>query len=645
MSLWQRLWEERLVEKSIIKSLAEKESMISAPGFDKCASIVKNGSDYFLAIILLGELIVLFGNIWLRVLFDASVSWIEELASLLLVTLTFIGGAVAYNDDVHLSVRFIVDKLSKKTKFYVDAVGIWIIAIMSVVCIYLVIPVIIMNWKLQTIALDISKAWFFMPFLVGMILMLYFAFIRLMKHNLNTVCISLCIVATIFLLWFFAQNITGPWQGVRGYLFAGVLLVIAIVIGLPIGFGLPIVAALYLVSSKSAGVNGIYTMPLSMTNGVSGFIMLAIPFFILAGDLMSEGGLTKPLTNWVVSLVGHLRGGMLQVLVVCMFIFSGISGSKVADVAAVGTTMRGMLKKQGYEPSETSAVLAASAIMGETIPPSLPLLVVGSLSTVSVGVLFLAGMIPAAFMALCLMIYILIKGKVNKWPKLENASWTDKLKTFVFALPVLAVPLMLVVGITGGIATPTEVSSFAVVYAVIVALVFYKSVGLLDMVKIFSRSGVVAGMILFTISGGSLFSWTMTISGLPRLIIEFINYLGGSPTVFMIFSLVVLIILGGVLEGLPALLVTVPLMFPIAHQYGINLIHYAMVLIVAMGMGCFIPPFGIGFYVCCAIGECESDKVAPTLIPYVLILFVGLIFITFVPIISLMLPKFFHLIH
>jgi len=613
--------------------------------FPRTQSLIKTVSDSFLAVILFGELVVLFGTIILRSVFDISFIWTEELASLLLVTLTFIGGAVAYNDGVHLSVRFLVDRLSHERQALVDAVGTWIIIGMSSLCIFLAVPVIIANLTLQTVALDISKSWFFAPFLAGMVLLIFFALMKMIEFKVRTILVSLLIVVPFLCIWFFMQNATGPWGGIGGYLFAGILLIIAIAMGLPIGFGLPIVAAFYLVSSKAAGASGIFTMPIAMTNGVSGFIMLAIPFFILAGDLMSEGGQTKPLADWVIAMVGHLRGGMLQVLVICMFIFSGISGSKVADVCAVGTTMRGMLKKQGYPTSESSAVLAASAIMGETIPPSLPLLVVGSLTTVSVGTLFLAGVVPAVFMAVMLMIFIYIKGWKNNWSKGDRFPFREKMITFVRACPILIVPLMLVIGITGGIATPTEVSSAAVVYAIALSLLYYKKTGIRDMVRIFSHSGVVAGMILFTISGGALFSWSMTVAGLPHLISAFINYLGGSSSVFLIFSLIVLVILGGVLEGLPALLVTVPLMFPIASEFGINLVHYSIVLIFAMGMGCFLPPFGIGFYVCCSIGESPSEKVTPALMPYIVVLLIGLILVTFVPSISLIVPKFFSMVH
>lgn len=594
-----------------------------------------------LAFILFAELFVLFGNIVIRGLFHQSFAWAEEVASLALVSIAFIGGAVAFYEGEHLAVKALINKLPDAWRDFVEAIGSWLVLTLAAICPVLIWPTIVGNWKVLTSALEIAKGWIYVPFFLGMSLLVLFAGKRLTAYPWRVVLTSGAAVAGLLLVWYFAHSATGPWNGAGGFLFGGLVLLAAILLGVPIGFGLPIVAGLYLLSSNMAGLEAV---PMTMTNGVTGFIMLAIPFFVLAGALMTEGGLTKPLADWVCSLVGHVRGGLLQVLVVSIFIFSGISGSKVADIAAVGTTMRNMLKEQGYDPAEYSAVFAGSAIMGETIPPSLPLLVVGSITTISVGALFVAGVVPAILMAACLMLYIYFKARKHQWPQGEKVNWGGRLVMTVKAIPVLFMPLMLVVGIVGGLATPTEVSSFAVVYAIVIASLFYRSVGLRDIIRIFARAAVIAGMILFTISAGAAFSWAMTIAGLPHLLVEFLNLLGGSVTVFLIISLIALVILGGVLEGLPALLVTVPPLMPIALQYGIDPIHYAIVLIFAMGMGCFLPPFGIGFYVSCSIGECSTERVTLRLIPYTLVLAAGLLLVTFIPWLSLVLPKALHLV-
>lgn len=594
-----------------------------------------------LAFILFAELVVMFGNVVLRAVFTKSFDGAGEVASLALMAMAFIGGAIAYYKDAHIAVRVFVDKLPVKWQSFVDAFGVFIVLVLASAGLVLDWPIIVDHWGDETPILGVSRGLTYIPFAIGMALLIIFAIKRLTEYPLRTIATALAATVGLLALWYFVPDFTGPWNGPGGLAIAGILLFLAIGIGVPIGFVMPAVAYLYLISSRGAQIDAI---PLAMTNGISGFIMLAIPFFILAGHIMTEGGLTKPLANWVNAIVGRVQGGLLHAVVVSVFIFSGISGSKIADIAAVGTTMREMLKEKGYKPAEYSAVLGASGIMGETIPPSLPLLVLPAITTLSVGAFFVAGIVPAILMAICLAIYIAYRAKAQQWPKGEKVPLSEIARLTFRAIPVLFVPVMLVVGIAGGVATPTEVSSFAVIYGMFASLIIYRKIGIRDTVKIFAHSGVVAGMILFIISAGSCFSWTMTVANLPVMITDFVHTLGGSHAVFMMITLVVLIIMGGVLEGLPAILIFAPLLLPIAVQYGIDGIHYGIVLIFAMGLGSFIPPFGLSYYVTCSVGQTTPEALLPRYIPYILVLFVGLLLVTFVPWFSLALPKALHLI-
>ena len=351
------------VENPIVSG-EENQPIAKSDGFPHG---IEHSLDILLAAILFAELAVLFGNIVIREMFSRAFVWAEEVAGLALAAVTFIGGAVAYYEGKHLSVRMIVNRFPPRLRNLADALGNWVVMALSVVCLVLMCPNVVKNWNVLTTSLQISKSWIYIPYMFGMLLLILFATKRLSVHSVRTIIASCGIMIVFLVSLYFIQGITGPWTGPGGFLFAGIILLGIIALGVPIGFCLPAVAFLYLMASKMAGVAAI---PTAMTSGVSGFIMLAIPFFILAGDLMTMGGLTKPLADWVCSLVGHLRGGLMQVLVITVFIFSGISGSKVADIAAVGTTMRKMLKENGYEPAEFSAVLAGSAIMGETIPPA-----------------------------------------------------------------------------------------------------------------------------------------------------------------------------------------------------------------------------------------------------------------------------------
>jgi tripartite ATP-independent transporter DctM subunit len=448
------------------------------------------------------------------------------------------------------------------------------------------------------------------------------------------------LVVALGALWWVAQHATERWSGPGGILFAVLLLLTMVFAGVPIAFVLTIVAYLYVVSATSAEIMAV---PFAMQNGISSFILLAVPFFILAGNIMTEGGLTKPLADWVCSLVGRFRGGLMQAVIVGMYIFSGISGSKIADVAAVGTALKGMLKEQGYHPAESTAAFAAAGIMGETIPPSLVMMVLASITTLSVATFFVTGMVPASLMALSLMGFIYIRARAKGWPRCAPVSWGQRVKLTVRAFPALLVPIILLVGIVGGIATPTEVSSFAVVYAIIIALSIYRTLGVRGLFRAMGQAAVTSGMILFMVSAGGAFSWTLTIGGLPDLITKFLNSLGGSSTVFMVMSILTLIIMGSMLEGLPSLLIFGPMLLPLAGRYGINELHFGIVLIIAMGIGTFIPPFGICYFVTCSVLESTVEESTPRFLPYLVITIVGLIVIAAVPWFSLALPAALHL--
>ena len=235
---------------------------------------------------------------------------------------------------------------------------------------------------------------------------------------------------------------------------------------MPIAYVLSVTPYVLLYSSGEEPM----AVSLAMSNGISSFILLAVPFFILAGNVMTDGGLTKPLADWVTAMVGRMRGGLLQALVIAMYIFSGISGSKIADVAAVGTTLKSMLKDQGYDPAESGAILAAAGIMGETIPPSLVMMVLASITTLSVATFFVAGVVPAAVLGLCLMLMSNRRAKKYDWPRHPAISWSERARLSVHALPALMVPMILIIGIVGGFATTTEVSSIAMVFSIVVSV-------------------------------------------------------------------------------------------------------------------------------------------------------------------------------
>ena len=418
------------------------------------------------------------------------------------------------------------------------------------------------------------------------------------------------------------------------------VLFLLLFLGLPIAFVLALASGIYL---YLGGISDVSAIPIGMASGAKGFVLLAIPFFILAGTVMNSAGLTLPLAKLVDALIGHLRGGLLQVVVVTMYIFSGISGSKVADVAAVGTTMRGMLEERKYPRGEVVAVLSASAIMGETIPPSIVLLILGSITTISTTTLFLAGFVPAAFLALVVMALVFLRARKQGGVASPKATWRARGSATFFALPTLLLPVGMVVGILSGFATPTEVSSVAVAYAFVLAAAYRRGSKKLlgDTLR---ETTTTAGMVLFIIAAASPLAQTLALAGVSQQIHDLMSGLGDSPVLFMLFTVILLIIMGQLLEGLPAVLIFAPLLLPIATDFGVNPVQYAMVLIISMGIGSFAPPAGVGFYVACATARETVENSLKHFWPYLVAVFIGLLVLAAVPWFSTFLPALAGLI-
>src|SRR6266700_2186064 len=411
----------------------------------------------------------------------------------------------------------------------------------------------------------------------------------------------------------------------------------AIFAGVPVGFVLLLATATYLWGTDAASL---VVLPQTMVNGTGNFILLAVPFFILAGLIMERGGISVRLVRFVYTLVGHLRGGLLQVTVASMYVVSGLSGSKPADVAAVGTVMRDELRER-HGAAEGAAVLAASAIMGETVPPSIAMLIVGSITSVSVAGMFIGGLIPAAVMALSLMALIYARARRADAARVPRAPLHAVIRAGLGAILPLLMPGMLLAGILLGIATPTEVAAFAVVYGIVLAMVVYREMPLKTFMRTVTDTAALTGVLLFIFAAASGFSWTLTVAYLPQRLVELLHSVGNSTAIFMIGSIALLIVVGVLLEGLPSLNVLAPLLIPIAGKLGLSELHYALVLIIAMGVGGFMPLAGVGFYVCCAIMRADIEAASRAMVPYLVVVLVGLLIVAFVPWFALFLPHYF----
>jgi tripartite ATP-independent transporter DctM subunit len=352
--------------------------------------------------------------------------------------------------------------------------------------------------------LHISVSWYFLPFTAGMALIALYGLERLALRHRSTVTVSVGLVL-ILAAGLFAYETPIPFLVQNAGLALACMIALffaTVLFGLPVSFAMLLATLVYLQATDTAPP---VATPQNMVDGTSNFILLALPFFLFAGLILEQGGIGVRLVRFALALVGHLKGGLLQVIVVTIYLVSGISGSKIADVAAVGAVIRDELRKQRFTLEEGAAVLAASAAMAETIPPSIAMLVLGSVTSVSIGTLFVAGLLPAAVIALCLMILIY----VLSWRRepVEGAGRQKWGPALSGALLPMVMPVAMIVGIRFGIATPTEVSSFAVLYGIVLATMVYREMSFKDLLRHAGSCAAMSGVVLFVISAASSFAW------------------------------------------------------------------------------------------------------------------------------------------
>jgi tripartite ATP-independent transporter DctM subunit len=626
--------------------MAVADTTVAAPAVD--APVVADGllcrladhaGEAVILAALLGEVTVIFLNVLSRSLFGVSILWTQELARIALAVLAFVGGVVAYRRGQHTVLRVVLNRLAPAPRRACLAMADILVLGLAVLVFALALTAAGAAWTEETPILELPGGVFVVPLAFSMPLLAFYATANLRRAERGAVGIA----AMLFLLLLTVGIATRPlWIGCfnsDGAMSAAlVLLVISSVIGLPIGFALLLATACYF---WLTGTVPMFALAQKMVDGTSNFVLLALPFFIFAGLIMERGDISLRLVRFVHALVGHLRGGLLQVVVVSMYLVSGLSGSKTADVAAVGTVMRRMLAQQGYDASEATAVIASAAVMGDTVPPSIGILVLGSITQLSIAALFIGGVIPAAVIGVCLMLLIHLRARRARLPRVPRASVATMLRAGGAAILPLSMPALLFGGILGGIATPTEVSSFAVVYGLLLGTVVYHAMGARDLLRAAIDSAALAGMILFILAAAASFSWALTIAYVPQRLVMLLQGLHGSQAIFLVGSIVLLIVTGMLLEGLPALNILAPMLVPMAGQFGLNGLHYGIVLLIAMGLGAFLPPVGVGFFVCCAIMGTSLEQASRAMTPYLIVLLIGLLIVAFVPWFTLVLPDAF----
>ena len=593
-------------------------------------------SDALAALMLVADLLVVCVSVALRYWFNAPVEWSDDVARGLMVGSSFFGAASALARGDNPGVRFFVDRMSVRLRAVIDSVA---ALLMAIIAGYVAFNAIKMGGLTagQTTGSGLPLELTFYPMGVGALFMTVFAldiFRNRPLRDMTSGVIVAALIAGLYLAWDHFSPDTVPSSGVL--MLVGFF--VTLFAGLPIGFALAL-AALTFIWAEGTLPGVIFAQ--QMARGIDNFVLLAIPFFILVGYLMEANGMSVRLIELLQRAVGHLRGGLNVVMVTSMVLFSGISGSKMADVAAVGSVLIPAARRTRQNPGSAVALLAASAVMAETIPPCINLIILGFVANLSIGGLFVAGLLPAGLMALALIAVSVIAGKRPSVADAEpraavSGLWTGAIASF-------GLIFMIFFGFKSGFATATEISAFAALYAIVVGVVVFRELGLKSAWQCFVHAATRSGLVLFIVAAAQSLAFVLTLQQVPHMVGDVMLALSKSNGVwlFMLLSIAVLIVMGSVLEGAAALIIFGPLLLPVAVKLGIDPLHFGVVLVIAMGIGLFAPPLGLGLYGACLIGNVPIEQTVKPILGYLGLLFLCLLIVAFVPAISTALPRAF----
>src|SRR5712672_2293826 len=594
-------------------------------------------SDATAAILLAADLLVVCGSVLLRFLFNAPVEWADDVARGLMVGSSFFGAASALARAENLGVAFFIDMLPAGIRRVIDSVGALLV---TVIAGYVAFNAIKLGWLTtgQTSGSGLPLELTFYPMGVGALFMTIFAaqlFCSRPRRDMIAGAVVAGLIAGLYLAWDFLGPASVPSSGTL--MLVGFF--ITLFGGLPIGFALALAALTFIwVEGTLPGV--IFAQ--QMARGIDNFVLLAFPFFILVGYLMEANGMSVRLIELLQRAVGRMRGGLNVVMVTSMVLFSGISGSKMADVAAVGSVLIPAARRSRQNPGSAVALLAASAVMAETIPPCINLIILGFVANLSIGGLFVAGLLPAGLMALALIAVSVIFGK-SRASRVEAEPRPPMSGLWSGAIASFGLIFMIFFGFKSGFATATEISAFAAMYAIVVGRLVFGELGFKTAAHSFVQAATRSGLVLFIVAAAQSLAFVLTLQQVPHAVGDLMLSLSGThgTWLFMLLSIAVLIVMGSVLEGAAALIIFGPLLVPVAVRLGIDPLHFGVVLVVAMGMGLFAPPLGLGLYGACLIGNVPIEQTVKPILGYLGLLFLCLLLIAFVPAISLWLPHAF----
>jgi tripartite ATP-independent transporter DctM subunit len=581
------------------------------------------------ALLVVAEIIVLFTGVSARYFFQRPLIWSDELAGILFLWLAMLGSVVAFQRGEHMRMTAFVGMVSPRTRAFFDVLAIAAPLAFLVLVLQPAVEFASDESFVSTPALDISSLWRAAALPVGLGLMLLIALLKLLSFgNWRLAASAVGVVAVIGAALYALSPLLIPLGNLNLLIFFVGLVAVMVFAAVPIAFAFGLATFAYITlttSTPSTVVIG------RMDEGMSHLILLSVPLFVFLGLLIEMTGMARAMVAFLASLLGHVRGGLQYVLVAAMYLVSGISGAKAADMAAVAPVLFPEMVKRGAKPGDLVALLSATGAQTETIPPSLVLITIGSVTGVSIAALFTGGLLPGLVLAVMLCIVVWQRYRKEDLSHVKRSTWGEVGWAFLIALPAVALPFVIRAAVVGGVATATEVSTIGIVYSALAGLLIYRKFEWKRLYPMLTETAALSGAILLIIGAATGMAWALTQSGFSTELARFMTGLPGGAPMFLVVTIVAFIVLGSVLEGIPAIVLFGPLLFPIAKQVGVHEVHYAMVVILAMGIGLFAPPFGVGYYAACAISRIHPDEGIKPMLGYMLALLIGTIVIAAVP--------------
>ena len=584
------------------------------------------------AVLVLAEVVVLLAGVISRYVFDAPLTWTDEIASTLFLWLAMLGAVIALRRGEHMRMTAGTAFAGPRARDILDALAVTASLAFVLLAIRPAWQFAAEEMSVTTPTLELSGGWRASALPVGLALMLIFGVVRLAgMGRWRPLLIAVVVTAALVVATALLQPVLRPLGNYNLLIFFVGLVAALVFAGVPIAFTFALTTFGYLSVATRLPTEVLIGR---MDEGMSHLILLAVPLFVFLGLLIEATGMARVMVAFLASILGHVRGGLHYVLVGAMYLVSGISGSKAADMAAIAPALFPEMKARGAREGDLVALLASTGAQTETVPPSIVLITIGSVTGVSISALFTGGLLPGALLGamLCVVVWWRNRGEVLDRVRRQGAAEIGR--AFIAAVPALLLPVLIRTAVVEGVATATEVSTIGIAYTAVVGSLMYGRIGVGALYRMLVATAALSGAILLIIGAATGMAWALTQSGFSRSLAAALTGLPGGAPVFLAVSALAFIVLGSVLEGIPAIVLFGPLLFPIARQVGVNEVHYAMVVVLAMGLGLFAPPFGVGYYSACAISRVDPNAGIRPIAGYIVAMMVGLGIVIAVPWVS-----------